>query len=331
MSLTFHSGILLTANRTLTVNNTAGVSLQGGVRESGGARVLTKAGSGTLVLPVANTYSGGTTLSAGTLVVGDNAALGMGTLTVKGGTLSATGGALSLANTVTLGGNFTVGGSQALTFTGAVTLTGSRTITVTNTGPTTLSGSIGQSAAGLGLTKAGAGTLTLSGANTYTGTTTVKAGTLLVNGSQAGSAVSVNSGATLAGTGTVGAVTAVSGAHVAPGAGTGLPGTLTTTSVTLPSGSAFNVALNGTTAGSGYSQLSASGTINLTGSTLNVSLGFTPAIGDSFTIIDNTGGGAVVGTFNGLPQNATFNRGGMLFQISYTGGDGNDVVLTRIS
>jgi hypothetical protein len=38
----------------------------------------------------------------------------------------------------------------------------------------------------------------------------------------------------------------------------------------------------------------------------------------------------VIGTFNGLPQNSTLYIGGQLFQISYTGGNGNDVVLTRI-
>ena len=63
------------------------------------------------------------------------------------------------------------------------------------------------SGAGAGITKTGAGTLTLSNTNTYTGATTVNAGTLLVNGSQSGSAVTVNSGAILGGTnGTVGAI-----------------------------------------------------------------------------------------------------------------------------
>jgi uncharacterized repeat protein (TIGR01451 family) len=331
LAVTFTGPVTLTGNRTLTLTNTALTTISGVVGQSGGTWKLTKAGSGALVLQATNTYAGGTVLSGGTLTVGNNSALGSGALTITSGTITASGGPITLANALTLGGNFTVAGSQALTFTGAATLTGTQTITVTNTSSTTLAGNIGQSAAGLALTKAGAGILTLSGTNSYTGTTTITAGTLLVNGSQAGSAVSVKPGATLSGTGTVGTVTAVSGGHVAPGPGAGLPGILTATALTLPSGSTFNAVLNGTTAGSGYSQLSASGTINITGSALNVSLGFTPAIGNSFTIIKNTGAGAIVGTFNGLAQNSTFTQNGMGFRISYTGGNGHDVVLTRIS
>lgn len=77
-----------------------------------------------------------------------------------------------------------------------------------------------------GLTKLGAGTLTLSAANIYTGVTTVSVGTLLVNGSLANtSAVEVEAGATLGGRGTIGGLTAVSaGGHLAPGTS---PGTLT--------------------------------------------------------------------------------------------------------
>jgi uncharacterized repeat protein (TIGR01451 family) len=329
LAVTFSGAVTLTGNRTLGI--VAPTTISGIVGETGGSWTLTKTGNGALVLSAANTYSGGTALTAGTITVGNNSALGTGTLTVTSGAIAAGSAPVTLANPLTLGGNFTVTGSQALTFTGTATLTLTRTITVTNTGSTTLAGNIGQSASGLGLTKAGTGKLILSGTNSYTGATTVTAGTLLVNGSQAGSAVSVNSGATLSGTGTVGAVTAVSGGVVAAGAGTGLPGTLTVTAITLPSGSSFNAALNGTTAGSGYAQLIASGTINLTGSTLNVSLGFTPAIGNSFTIIKNTGAGAIVGTFKGLAQNGTFTQNGMVFQISYTGGSGHDVVLTRTS
>jgi len=118
---------------------------------------------------------------------------------------------------------------------------------------------------------------------------------------------------------------------VIPGSSATQTGILSATNLTMPSGSMFDVEANGTTPGSGYSQLATSGTVNITGSTLNFTLGFTPSIGASFTIISNTGAGAVVGTFNGLPQNGTFIVNGMTFQISYTGGDGNDVVVTRIA
>ena len=58
-------------------------------------------------------------------------------------------------------------------------------------------------------------------------------------------------------------------------------------------------------------------------------MGFTPTIGDAFTIIANDDIDAVSGTFSGLAQGATVIISGGTFTISYTGGTGNDVVLTR--
>ena len=60
-------------------------------------------------------------------------------------------------------------------------------------------------------------------------------------------------------------------------------------------------------------------------------LAFTPALGSAFTLIQNDGLDAVVGTFAGLPQDATLVLSGMTLQISYVGGTGNDVLLTRIA
>jgi hypothetical protein len=57
--------------------------------------------------------------------------------------------------------------------------------------------------------------------------------------------------------------------------------------------------------------------------------GFTPSPGLSFVLINNDGSDAVSGTFNGLPQGAYFTVSGQTFRINYTGGTGNDVVLTR--
>jgi autotransporter-associated beta strand protein len=298
------------------------ISGSGGLKENG---------SGTLVLSSSNSYAGGTTLLAGTLMVGNNSALSSGALTIQAGTISATGGARSLANPITLAGNSTIGGSFALTLNGGVTLTGNRTLTVSNKGTTTIAGAVGQSTSGLGLTKAGAGTLVLSASNTYTGLTTVSGGTLLVNGSITG-AVSVAASATLAGSGTTGAVTVSSGGVLLPGS-SGQPGILSTGGVNLNGGANFNVALNGPTPGAGgYAQLIVSGTVSLNNSNLNVTVGYAATVGASFTIIKNNGPNAVSGTFNNLPEGAKFVVGGMTFQITYKGGtSGKDVVITRVA
>ena len=78
-------------------------------------------------------------------------------------------------------------------------------------------------------------------------------------------------------------------------------------------------------------QVKTTGTVSLGNSTLNIVLGFTPAMGDAFTLIDNDGADGVSGTFNGLAESATFGLGGMTFQITYHGGSGNDVVVTRVA
>ncbi len=81
-----------------------------------------------------------------------------------------------------------------------------------------------------------------------------------------------------------------------------------------------------------FDQLFVNGTVTLAGA-LDVSLlnGFAPSAGDSFQILSNDGGDAIVGTFIGLPEGAVFVHSGTYLQISYVGGTGNDVVLTAIS
>jgi autotransporter-associated beta strand protein len=314
-------------SQTFQVNSGATLTVTASI--SGGR--LTKNGSGTLVLSSSNSYTGGTTLIAGPLTVGSGSALGSGVLTLQGGTLSASGAARSLANAVTLAGNVTIGGGFALTLSGPVTLTGSRTLTVTDTAGATIAGAIGQSPSGLGLTKAGAGTLVLSASNTYAGATTVSGGTLLVNGSIT-SSVTVANGATLGGSGSTGAVTVLSGGVLLPGR-SGQPGILSIGGVNWNGGANFNVALNGSTPGAGgYAQLDVSGTVSLNNSNLNVSVGYAAALGASFTIIKNNGPNAISGTFNNLAEGAKFVVGSMTFRITYKGGtSGKDVVITRVA
>lgn len=201
---------------------------------------------------------------------------------------------------------------------------GSNTLTVGSSNATTTFGGAANGSGGL--TKVGTGTLTLAGTNTYTGATTINGGTLLVNGSlAAGSAVSVNASGVLGGTGAAnGNVTVNTNGNVAPGTS---PGLLTIGGLTLSTG-ALSAELNGVTAGTEYDQLAVNGVVTLGGS-LNVTVGFAAPLGTQFRLIDNDGTDAIVGSFAGLAQGATVNFGGQDFTISYSGGTGNDVVLTR--
>lgn len=174
-----------------------------------------------------------------------------------------------------------------------------------------------------GLNKAGAGTMRLTSANTYSGGTTVSAGTLLVNntaGSGTGTgSVTVNSG-TLGGTGSIsGSVIVNSGGRVAPGASAGILDI--GGGVTFNAGSFFDVELGGLTAGTQYDVLDVAGTATL-GGTLNVSLlpGFTPTMGDSFTVLSASN---VTGTFSeivgpnvgGSPWKATYTSNSVLLSL----------------
>lgn len=177
------SGGVSSTNQNLTIGGAGNITLSGTVGLGTGS--VTKNDAGTLTLSGANTYSGGTTLNAGTLAVGNDSALGTGTLTANGGTLSATGAPRTLSNAVTAAGDFTIGGAQDLTLSGAIDLGGgTRTVTVSNSGTTTFSGVVGQPWYS-SLAKDGAGRLVLSGANTFTGFVQVNAGTLALTNSNA--------------------------------------------------------------------------------------------------------------------------------------------------
>jgi fibronectin-binding autotransporter adhesin len=247
----------------------------------------------------------------------------------------ATFGALTMIGTrqLTLGTSTNINANTAYGFTfGATSLAaGNDTFAINNNGTaagTLTLGPVSESSTA-GLTKTGIGTLVMTGASSYTGATTVSSGTLLVNGSTAaGSAVTVENGATLGGIGTVGgSINVASGGTVAPGIS---PGTLNGGSVAFDSGSNFNLELNGATVGGGYDQLNVTGTVNLGGATLNISLGFTPSVGAAFTIVDNDESDAITATFAGLAEGTTFLVGATMFQITYQGGDGNDLVLTTL-
>jgi autotransporter-associated beta strand protein len=195
-------------------------------------------------------------------------------------------------------------------------------------------------------TKSTAGTVTLTGANSYNGATAVNGGKLVVGNGTSGSlgltAVTVGDTATLAGSGSIGgSVTVNSGGTLAPG---NSPGILSTGSITLDANSSLAIELNGTAVGTQYDQVNVTGGVSISGA-LNATLGFAPTPGLNFFIINNDdlGSDAVGGTgFSNLSATNTidlmFNSTAYRFQVSYTGKadanlatGGNDVVLTSVA
>ncbi len=171
-----------------------------------------------------------------------------------------------------------------------------------------------------GLEKGGDGTLTLSGFNDYRGPTLVRAGILVVDGSQPASPITVLPGGHLGGTGSVGPVTA--DGHVLPGP---RAGRLRTPAVVFHPGSSLTSALSAGRSGV-CDQLNVGGFVSLAGRP-DLRLIVSPGIpeGTSFTVLASSGG--IAGTFAGLPDGATIDVGDQAFRIDYRR---SVVVLTRI-
>ncbi len=173
---------------TVTTGSDNGTFTYSGIIQDGAGTIsLIKNGTGALTLPSANTYSGGTTLnSGGTLNINNASAIGTGTFTINGGTIDNTsGGAITLStnNAMSWNSSFTFTGTNNLNLgTGAVAV-GSITITTSTLGSNLTVGGVMSS--GNFTTKAGAGTLTLSGANLLTNSFFLNAGQLNINNAHA--------------------------------------------------------------------------------------------------------------------------------------------------
>ena len=158
-------------------------------------------------------------------------------------------------------------------------------------------------------------------------TTTVYANNILIVNGQRGD-TTVNAGGVLKGIGTVGTLSVLGGGTVAPGQS---PGCLSSGNTTFATDSIFEVEIAGNTVCADYDQLHVAGTITLDNAILKPIFlnNFKPKAGDVFTIIDTNGSDPnPPGTFKDLPEGATTTIDGVVFKISYIGGDGNDVTLT---
>ncbi|MEA1564660.1 autotransporter outer membrane beta-barrel domain-containing protein [Salmonella enterica] len=175
---------------------------------------LTKTGAGTLILNAENTYTGGTTISEGTLIATNVEALGTGNVTDNATLEMNTGG--DFDNAISGSGQVVKSGDETLTLSGANSYTGGTTISggtlvATNvealgTGDVTdnavlelnTGGTFDNVISGSGqVVKSGDDALTLSGSNTYTGGTTISGGTLVASNVEALGSGDVTDNATL--------------------------------------------------------------------------------------------------------------------------------------
>jgi fibronectin-binding autotransporter adhesin len=221
--------VAMAGDRVVTVNGSE-LTVGGPIAGTGS---LTKAGTGRLTLAGANTFAGGVTLSAGTLNLNHAGAVGTGPFTIEGGSIDNTSGApVTLNATEHLwNSDVTFLGSNPLNLgAGAVSFTDNRTVNVV-AGNLTVGGLISNV---FGISKAGVGTLTLAAANTYTGATTVTAGTIVVTnaaagasslGSLTGEGVTVAAGAAIDLAGNTTANSLNFGTKIFSVAGTGVGGT----------------------------------------------------------------------------------------------------------
>jgi len=324
--------------RTLAIgsDNTSPAAYSGAISNGTATSVaVTKSGTGALTLSGNNTYSGVTTLSAGTLNINSSSAIGTGALTINGGTIDNTSaGTITLTtnNAITIGASFAYGGTNDLNLgTGAITNAGSRTITLNGSSRTLTFGGIMTNTAGAVQTTTvnGAGnTFVLGGyALSNNGTSRIDVingtGNAKITGVVSNGGTSTASGVTYSGTGSL----TLSGANTYAGGTTVSSGTLNINSTSAIGTGAFTIS-------GGTIDNTSAGTITLTTNNA-ITIGANFAYGGTNDL--NLGTGAITNagsrtiTLNGTGRTLTFggtmtNTAGAV-QTTTVNGVGNTFVL----
>lgn len=251
----------VTNNATLRFERTGTLTVPNPIGGSGGLYIDCPINAGTIVLSGINSFDGGVTVNSGALRITNSHALGDGTKTIvlNNGTAGApqlrldgsldpielpstfsfttssnTGAVINEAGDNRIGGNFTLtgggGATKLLVSAGTLAIEGNlmpnttgRALDLAGAGTGLITGNVldGTAPNVLAVVKSDSGTWTLAGSNTWTGNTSVNAGTLVMNGSKiAGGTVTVATAAKLAGQGSIAANTVVNGT-LQPGDGFG--------------------------------------------------------------------------------------------------------------
>jgi autotransporter-associated beta strand protein len=309
--------------------------LQMGLRDSSQSRGFTNASSFTVnsgaTLAVSRDSMIATapiTLNSGTLTAGSvggssDMYQALGPIAMNAGTIVTGQGIGASFNSLGLNGDVTVAGSAASQILAGVGSNNgvhlafnaasgsSRTFTVADVTSSaaadlTVSAALlnsSHTSGTINLVKAGLGTMRLTGVNTYTGTTAVNAGTLLVDGnnSAATGAVTVASGATLGGSGTLGGTVTVNGI-LSPGSS---PGVLTAPSILLGGSSTSIFEIDGTVRGTGYDGVTITQSGGLTyGGVLSLALSGTFANDTTFDLFNFAG--APLGSFSSVTASGPY-------------------------
>jgi len=361
LNITTNSTTSVTANKINFVLRTNGelrvdagktITFSNSFISQNGTRSLTKTGAGTVKFSGSGSlvsFTGGLNIEQGIWNAGTDTenlpVAGTITFTNPSGTAATITSTNSHSIAALAGGN-----SNSELY-----ATGGTGLTLTGPAVTTFSGRLRGDTK---LNHNGNGTLTLNGSNTFTGATTINAGTLAIgsSGSISGTpsiaiasganfdvsalaaGFTLGSGKTISGSGTVtGNLALASDATLSPGGSD--VGILTITNgLTLAAGSRLGLELNGPATHDAVTVTG--GNVSLAADLTGTTLGYTPAIGDTLYLVRNSGPGTTTGTLAGIGEGGKIDIGGKWWRVSFTsdfggtgfavGGAGNDLAIRRI-